>query len=202
MTNPGLLRFYVELMAMYGSTFDVDPLYPWAGEILRDPTIRDEVIRIDRLYAAFLGYLDVVSDPERLAPFQALRNLTQVLSEEVPPAELRVEARALETLARIYPKRCAYLGEPRLLQLIRRAPVEADRNAMATDQGVVLVTGIMFAMGPGFATDPLYPWIQITLRDPAIVTPERRAERLKKRIQIYLERAVKYLEGKRADVVL
>lgn len=201
-TNPGLLRFYVELMVQYGSTFDVDPLYPWAGEILRDPSVSDQVSRADRLYQAYLRYLDLVSDPERRAQFDALKNLTQILREGVDPAAIRDERRALDTLHRIYPKRCAYLGEERLLGLVRRAPEEAARNDVATDPGVVLVTGILFSTGPGFASDPLYPWIHVTLRDPAIKSPEKRAERLERRIRIYLERAVRYLERKRADVVL
>ncbi len=200
-TNPGLLRFYVELMLVYGSTFDVDPLHPWAGEILRDARIPDEVTRIDRLYDAFRGYRDVVSDPEHRAPFQALRKLTQILGSDIPLAELRMEHQALGMLAQIYPERCEYLGELRMLQLIRRAPEEAARNDMATERGILLVAGLLFGLGPGFAADPLYPWIQATLRDPAVKSPERRAERLQKRIWIYLERAVAYIERKRADVV-
>jgi hypothetical protein len=201
-TNTGLLKFYIELMVMYGSTFDVDPLYPWAGEVLRDTSITDEVTRVDRLYSAFRAYIAVVSDPERQAQFDALENLTRIMRDGVSPAELRDEPKALDTLTRIYPKRAAYLGEERLLGLIRRAPEEAAKNDVATDLGVVLVTGILFSTGPGFASDPLYPWIHITLRDPAIKSPERRAERLERRIRIYLERAVKYLERKRANVVL
>lgn len=201
-TNTGLVKFYIELMVMYGSTFDVDPLYPWAGEVLRDPGIKDEVARVDRLYEAFRAYIDIVSDPERQAQFDALKNLTQIMRDGISPADFHDEPKALAMLSRIYPKRAAYLGEERLLGLIRRAPDEAAKNDVATDLGVVLVTGIMFSTGPGFASDPLYPWIHITLRDPAIKSPERRAERLERRIRIYLERAVKYLERKRADVVL
>jgi len=199
-TNPGLLRFYVELMVMYGSAFDVDPLQPWAGKVLRDPRIPDEVTRIDLLYEAYRGYREVVSDPDGRAPIQALRNLAQILGEGTPLAELRTEQRALEKLVQSYPQRCAYLGEPQLLQLIHRAPEEAARNDMAMDAGVVLATGMMFAIGPAFGADPLYPWIMATLRDPAIKSAERRAERLEKRIRIYVTRAVEYLERKRTHV--
>ncbi len=61
---------------------------------------------------------------------------------------------------------------------------------------------MMFGIGWGFADDPLWPWIGATLADPAIKTPERRAERLQKRTRIYLERALRYLDGRRADVLL
>lgn len=201
-TNPGLLRFYVELMIMFGSMFDIDPLHPWAGAILRDPDIPNEAVRIDRLYDGMLEYLDAVKDPEDRFPLQAVHNLAQFLGEDIPPAELRVEQKALDTLARVYPQRCAYLGESRLVELIRRGPEASARHDMATDRGVVVAVGMMFGLGPGFAEDPLYPWVQATLCDPAIKSPERRAERLQKRTQIYLTRAIKYIEARQVDVVL
>ena len=201
-TNPGLLKTYVELMMMFGAAFDVDPLYPWAGEILRDPALPGEVERMKRLYQAMLGYLDAASDPQQEAPVQALRNLVAFLGEGVPPAALRDEQRAVDTLARIYPKRGAHLGEARLRELVRVGPEQAARLDVATDQGIVLVTGMLFGIGWGFAEDPLWPWIQATLRDPSIKSPERRAERLQRRTQIYLTRALRYLEEKRAHVVL
>ena len=33
-TNRGPVRFYIELMFMFGSDFDTDPQYPWAAELL------------------------------------------------------------------------------------------------------------------------------------------------------------------------
>ncbi|HZF47778.1 MAG TPA: hypothetical protein VE093_03960 [Polyangiaceae bacterium] len=201
-TNPGLLKSYIELMMMFGAAFDVDPLYPWAAEVLCDPGLTDEVVRMKRLYDATLRYLDAVSDPEQQPPIQALRNLVQFLGEGVPPAALRDEQTAIETLARIYPQRCAHLGEARLRQFVRLGPGAAARYDVATDQGLVVVTGMMFGIGWGFADDPLWPWVGATLHDPSIKSPERRAERLQGRTQIYLERALRYLEGKRADVVL
>lgn len=201
-TNPGLLKSYVELMTTFGAAFDVDPLYPWAGEILRDATIVGEVARMERLYAATLRYLDAVSDPEQEAPVQALRNLALFLGEGVPPQALRDEKAAVDALTRIYPQRCAYLGRARLRDFVRLGSGAATRCDVATDQGIVVVTGMMFGIGWGFADDPLWPWIRATLRDPAIKTQERRAERLQRRTQTYLEQALDYLERKRAHVVL
>ncbi|WP_437668809.1 hypothetical protein [Sorangium sp. So ce131] len=200
-TNPGLLRFYVELMFMFGSMFDTDPLQPWAGAILKDPSIPDEASRVDRLYDAMLSYLDNV-DPERTLSLQALRNLRHLLREDPPVAALRVEEVALDTMARVYPQRCAYLGEPLLRRLIRRGAETAGRYDLGTDRGVVLITGMMFGIGHGCAEDPLFPWVQATLHDTAIKSAERRVARLHKRVAIYLERALEYLEGRRANGLL
>jgi hypothetical protein len=198
-TNLGLLRFYVELMFVLGGMFDSDPLQPWAGEILRDPSIPDEGTRIDHLYERTCWYLDAIEGPESSFSLQAMHNLQHIVLESTPAAELGEERRAVETMARVYPQRCAYLGEPALRGLVRRAVGEAARLDMATLGGVALTTGLMFAMGHGFAEDPLYPWVQATLRDPAIKGPERRVARLQRRVEIYLDRALKHLDGRRAD---
>jgi hypothetical protein len=200
--NHGLLRFYVELAVMFGSWFDLDPLHPWASAVLRDPGFAGEAARVDALYDAMSRYLEVVSDRAREIPKRALRNLAALLAEELDPAALRAERARVDLLGRIYPERCAYLGEARLFDLVRGAPEVAARHDLSTDRGEIVVLGLLFAIGPSFADEPFYPWVQATLRDPAIKTAERRAERLQRRTQIYLDRALAYLDRRGADVVL
>lgn len=198
-TDVGLLRFYVELMFMFGGAFDTDPLQPWAGEILRDPAILDQETRVDRLYDASIAYLDAVDGPDSAFSIRAMRALLAVLRDGDAVPRLRVEDVALETIARVHPERFAYLGEPPIRALVRRGPEAAARLDLGTDEGIALTTGLMFAMGHGFADDPLYPWVQATLRDPAIKGPERRAARLRRRVGIYLDRAIGYFDGRPAD---
>jgi len=198
-TNPGLLRFYVELMLMLGGMFDTDPLQPWAGEILRDPNVPDEASRIDRLYLRTLWYLETIDGPESAFSIQAMRNLQRILQGGHPATDLVDERKAIETMAWVYPQRSAYLGEPRLRALLRQGADEAARLDIATSEGTALVTGLMFAMGHGFASDPLFPWIQATLRDAAITDRARRVAKLWRRVEIYVDRALLHLEGRRAD---
>jgi len=51
----------------------------------------------------------------------------------------------------------------------------------------------MFAMGHGFATDPLFPWIRTTLNDPLIHDPAQRVRRLVSKIKTYLDAVLKHL---------
>src|SRR6185436_13541955 len=88
-TNPGLLRFYVELMFMYGGLFDTDPFLPWAGPILQDSKIADETTRAQRLYEAMLPYLEDIGGPNRSYATEALRNLQRIRFKDFPIAELR-----------------------------------------------------------------------------------------------------------------
>src|SRR5271156_5932319 len=42
LTNRGPVRFYIELMFMFGSYFDSDPQYPWARAALTSPANLDQ----------------------------------------------------------------------------------------------------------------------------------------------------------------
>jgi hypothetical protein len=198
-TNPGFLRFYVEMMFLFGGTFDTDPLLPWAGDILRDPGLPNEAARMGRLHEAMLAYLAAVDGPERGASLEALRRLRQVLREKIPAADLLVEQNAVDTMTRIHPTFCAFVGEPPLRELVRRASEVAGRLDLGTPPGAVLVAGMTLALGHGFAADPLFPWVRATLLDPSLTSPAARVARLQKRAETYLDRALDYFERRRSD---
>jgi hypothetical protein len=202
LTGAGSLRFYVELMFMFGSRFDTDPLLPWAGEVLRDPGIAEEAGRIDRLHRATLAYLEAVNGADHTASLEALRRIKRMLREDIRAADLRAERRAIDTMRQIHPMFCAYVGEPPLRELVCRGPQVAAQLDVATDGGVVLVTAMMFTIGHGFAEDPLFPWVRATLRDPSLRSPDERVAGLRKRAELCLDRALDRFEGRRTDAAL
>src|SRR5262249_17330789 len=51
------VAIYLVLMFVLGSEFATDPLVPWAGQVLRDPTLTDQGKRIDRLIGEALRCL-------------------------------------------------------------------------------------------------------------------------------------------------
>src|SRR4051794_22518983 len=61
----GSIRFFIEMIILFGAEFDSDPQYPWAKQILTDPSIADPMVRGDRLHARAIEYLDKVSGPDR-----------------------------------------------------------------------------------------------------------------------------------------
>lgn len=58
-TNSRGLATYIGLMFMLGASFDTDPQFSWAREVLTDPSVGNEHERTERLYAAGLSYLDM-----------------------------------------------------------------------------------------------------------------------------------------------
>ena len=193
--NPGLLRFYIELMFMYGSHFDTDPYIPWAGPILRNPEISDEASRMSLLYDAMLWYLDTIDGPGRAYATDALRNLHQIgLANFATKNLCASETATIDGLRKIYPRRCDYLGEPLMKQLVRTGIAEATRHGVATDRGITLTIGMVFALGHGFAADPILPWINTTLTDPTIKNADELVARLERRTQIYLNDIITHID--------
>jgi hypothetical protein len=74
-TNRGPVRFYIELMFMFGSDFDTDPQYAWAAEALcgSDPT--DQMTRADRLHQETMRYIEMVAGPDLEYERQALNKI-------------------------------------------------------------------------------------------------------------------------------
>lgn len=188
LTNRGPVRFYIELMFMFGSYFDSDPQYPWAGAVLRDSEVIDQTIRADRLYDAMNKYLAEVSGPDHQYLIEAMRRLSQLRIEDFLTPGQDPEEGMLAKLLSIYPQRCEYLGEPLLRATIRHSFKLADLYNLSTDRGRVLMTGFAFAMGHGFAKDPLYGWVGRRLAEPRSSRATDRVEELYSKALLYLSR--------------
>jgi hypothetical protein len=193
-TNVGLLRFHVELMFLFGSHFDTDPLLPWAMDVLADPATPDPERRSSRLYAALCAYIPAVAGPQRTFAIQSLRNLRSYGFDPPEGAAPRAQ-RILVALDRAYPERCCHLGDAALRRFVDRAAAEAASHALDTDRGVALVALAMFVLGHGFAVDPIYPWAQGALAEVV----SQRERKLRQGLEAYVERSLHYLDGRRGD---
>jgi len=59
---------------------------------------------------------------------------------------------------------------------------------------VATLAGLRFALGHDIADDPQFPWIESTLKNPAIGDPNLRAQRLFAKAQTYLKHAIASLD--------
>jgi hypothetical protein len=193
-TNRGPVRFYIELMFMFGSYFDTDPLMLWAAEILNDPVIVDQMVRAERLYEKLADYVEKVAGPENKFVKEALRRASQQRFEDLSVHMENFESETIARLATNYPQKCKYVGEPALKKLIPLGLELANRHSVSTNAGKVLLVGLMFTQGHGFATDPQLPWVSATLNNSAISDPNKRIERLYSKVMTYLDHVLAELE--------
>ena len=143
-TSRGPVRFYIEMMFMFGSYFDTDPQYPWATEILRDPLNMDPMVRADLLYDVMTKYWDAVAGPENQFMFSALHKLSQARAEDYVTARTSPEDCFLAGLKSIYPQKCEYLGERPLRALLKKTFDLADKHGFTSNEDTGLMTAVTF----------------------------------------------------------
>ena len=199
-TNRGPIRFYVEMMFMFGSDFDTDFQIPWAEGVLKNEAISDQTQRADILHDKMTEYLEPVYGPDDKYSLDALRRLSKAQPEDYNLTKQDFDRQIAAALRQIYPQKCDYLGDELLGGLIKRGRDLARSYSITSINGTALMPALILALGHGFAKDPLFPWISKTLEDDSIADPNERAERLQKRMKLYLDHALKYLEQKKANV--
>jgi hypothetical protein len=193
-TNRGPVRFYVEMMFMFGSDFDTDIQLPWAGAALKTDSVADQMERADLLYDKMLMYLEQVSGADDDYFVNSLHRLNKTNIEDYAPAGGNFQTKIVAALRSIYPQKCEYLGEQQLHTLAQRGKELAGEYSVTSEKGVAIFTALMFTLGHGFAADPLFPWISKTLKDETVIDPNERVEKIYKKTKIYLEKVIRYLE--------
>jgi hypothetical protein len=200
-TNRGPVRFYVELMFMFGSDFDTDFQLPWAGGTLKNEVIKEQSQRADILHDKMTEYLEAVAGPDDRYALDSLRRLSHARYEDYQNPAEHFDKRATAALRHIYPEKCDYLGDKLLTAVIRKGKQAAKKHSVKPEKNAALFVALVFALGHGFAGDPLFPWVSKTLQDEAVADADERAERLERKMKIYLNEALKYLEDKKKQSV-
>lgn len=193
-TKRGSVRFYVELMFMFGSDFDTDFQLPWAEGVLNNDQIKSEMERADILHEKMVEYLEQVAGKDNEYALKALERLNKARIEEYRTAGGDFDKETIAGLRSIYPQKYEYLGDELLQTLIERAKDSAQKFSVTSEKGKAMFVALMFSLGHGFADDALFPWVRATLEDEKIPDPNERAERLERKMKIYLDHVLKYLE--------
>jgi hypothetical protein len=181
----GPLRLFIELMFLFGSAFETDPQYPWAGKILHASD--DQMERAEQLRDKTLDYQEKVSGPNAANTRQALERLSILVRRPAAVSSKDFVSGVLEEMFRIFPQKATYIGEEGLKTLIQEASAEARKYHLPAVRGDTLIVVLMFAFGHGCTADPLYPWIARTLKDERIIEPSARAERLQRKAVTWLD---------------
>ncbi|REG22534.1 hypothetical protein ATI61_11964 [Archangium gephyra] len=192
LTHRGPVRLYIELMVTLGSRFDTDPYLPWARETLEDARTPDQTLRSERLFDAAMDYLERVAGPQDAFVLDALHRVNQTRIDKIFSVTRSLEDVMATELDRIYPQKCKYLGEQNLRSLIRHGHENARCLAAPTSAAVVLVIGLMFFLGHGFASDPLFPWIAATLDGRRCPDPGVRFRRLHIKTWSYMRHVLEF----------
>jgi len=192
LTNRGPVRFYIEMMFMFGSAFDTDPQFFWAQDILKDDQIFDQMERSEQLYKKTMDYLEKVGGPQNIYTKKALHAIRKRVSEPFSFSTEFFDNEMLQEMQRLYPEKYTYVGELALGDLILEGIGLSKTYSVGTMRGIILFIMLMFAIGHGFVKDPLFPWISGTLENQKIDDPDKRVERLESKSITYLDNVLTY----------
>jgi hypothetical protein len=169
---------YINAMLLMGSNFDVDPMYPWAAEILSDTSGRYPRLRIDRLSDRSLRVFYRIAGPSHMQLNRALVNLHR----DAVAIEQQIGQGSVSELPqfalRLFPTKVEVVGEEAVQVVSRNAVDAAGRYGFVADAHVLLYGFLMFMIGSGFDTDPQYGRLRRALTDPHVTEPQARAATL------------------------
>lgn len=190
----GPVQLYLELMLLFGSHFDSDPQYPWAGEILGNQERGSQMQRADWLHEQAMAYRKNVTGPEDAYTLEALRRIPVFARQPLDVSPTHFVQDMLREIEQIYPQKAAYVGREALEALIDKGRTGAKRQGFDTERGAALVIVLMLAFGHGCGFDPLYPWIANTLKEDSVGDPKTKAVRLEKKALIWLEHVLAHFD--------
>src|SRR5262245_21488043 len=164
LTNQSSVGLFIDLMLLLGRGFDTDLQLPWAAKILNDESIANQEKRADSLYEQATEYLDRVSGPNNEFIDEAQRRILHT-SIDTSSRDARFEDETLSQLRHIWPQKYAYLGEIGARRLIQRGIETAKDYGITDESGFLVCIGLMYMLGSGFDTDPLFAWAGAILND-------------------------------------
>jgi hypothetical protein len=154
----GPVKLYLEMMILFGSAFDTDPMLPFAGRILADGSEDDQMGRAELLHGRAEGFFHAVFGPDYAYERAAMARLSAEHFDDLPKPPAFTDA-AIERAREIYPEKVMVVGAGPLRALLSRAASDASKLGFSSQSGVAVIAGMMFAFGHGCLSDPQLPWI-------------------------------------------
>ena len=183
---------YVNLMIILGQDFDRDPQIPWAAQQIDDTSIPGPFRRIRKVHQSAVRFLEqTVGDDNQHIARALLRVRSFRLSDSPDRSADGFDGQLATLLARLYPQKFAVQREPAMRGLITHAIESARTYGIVGGQGITLFAGLMFMLGSGFTSDPMYPWAGRVLGDERLRDEASRVEALHGEAIAYLVASLK-----------
>jgi hypothetical protein len=186
----------IDLMLSLGLDFAADPQLPWAAAALNDES-NDVSTRIDLLHDGALAYLDRVAGEDGQHYLRAVLRAGSLSYQEASADDGNFEASARALFLRLWPRKLREIRGGPMVRFLALATSSSERDGLGGPGARVVYAGLMFLLGSGFATDPLYPWAAGTLRDAALAG-EARSRALIERAKEHLERTLAAIKRSRS----
>jgi hypothetical protein len=191
----GGVRLWLQLMFLFGSYFDEDPLFPPAAQRwirCEDPERQPRFAA--ELHKIACDVLDEVGGSNNIHNRAFLKSLEASIADRRFDSPKTLKADLLGYMSELHPRRMKYFGKTTHLAQISGALADAQTNGLEDARGGALFALLAYILGAGFWRDPLYPWVVDTLEDERRADPAERAARLERRARLYLRAVIDNLK--------
>ncbi|MCD4732572.1 MAG: hypothetical protein K8R74_18375 [Bacteroidales bacterium] len=199
LTYHSTVKFYLELMFMFGCDFDSDPQYPWIKEILEEGADWNQEERGDEIYEKVMDYYESVIGPNCEYEIKALQNVIQIPFTEFKELSTERPEKILNRIEIIYPQKCNYLGESSLKKLLDQAIFCASNHRIDNNAGRAISFALMFSLGHGCFNDLQFPWISITVNKSLHLNPGEKTQKLYSRMMTFYQKTLNSLKADQID---
>jgi hypothetical protein len=182
---------YINLMIILGCDFDRDPQIPWAARQLDDKRILGKFRRIQGVHSSVVRYLEKTVGDNNQHIVKSMIRLRDYRLEDAPNSSgSRLAGDLSALLARFWGEKSSYQGEEAMRKLIAHAMSSARTFGISSGRGLTVYTTLMFMLGSGFASDPMYPWAGRVLSDDKLPDESARVNALHREAISYLNQSL------------
>jgi hypothetical protein len=180
---------YISLSMALGTAFDVDPLLPWASEILARKDSAS--VRVAMLRKRGLEHLERVSGVDGRRALRAALRVRAIAYEDLCAPGSSSDAQVRERLMAIHPSRCAELEDACSWPVFfSHLDWVATRIGMNTPGPRALCAVYLCLLGGHFVADPQHPWLPASIDAVHTNDPETRARAMLDAGNAWLGRAL------------
>jgi hypothetical protein len=182
---------YTSLLFILGNKFDQDPQLPWVAEQVDDLSIAAPLARIQRLYRSTIEYMEIIAGAESEHLVRALLRARDYTIESIPRDPVaEYENDFLARLRHLYPQKSDFQGDSLMCAWMQEGIRSAKEYGFTDMRGVFIYIALQFFLGSGFDKDPLYPWAEETLTNPAVTNAVERYSQLYRKAKDYLNKVI------------
>lgn len=198
LTYHSTVKFYLELMFMFGSDFDLDPQYPWINEILEEGADWNQIERGDEIYEKVMDYHETVIGSNCEYEIKALQNVIQVPFIEFQELNTEKPEKILNRIKMIYPQKWNYLGESSLKKLYNQSVRIARNYRINNNAGTAVSFALMFSLGHGCFNDLQFAWISNTVNS-LHTDPDEKTQQLYLKMMTFYQKTLNSLKADQID---
>lgn len=197
-TQRGPVKFYIDLLIVFGWSFETDPQYAWIIGALEKQQHLTQLDSTSLLYDHTIKYLNNISGERSQYLFDAAIELDQLTLDAINLPRENYIQQVHAFLERVYPQKYHNTQSDNLTLLIKQGITKSyhEYNFVESNH-VSLVVLLMFLLGHEFDYDPFYVWARSEKTNSYatdsldLTATHLKAEKLQSRAKIWLTAAIK-----------